>query len=553
MATKKVLSIEAGGVWSKVCLVEAKRDMPFVYQAFYFQTPEHAVEDGYIRDKDAFASELRAELGQRGIEERNVIITVNSSRVVTREVEIPLVKDKEIDGVIQSQLKDYFPMDVSSFTISHKKVGVVETPEGKRMKLTLVAIPDNLLQNYVNFAEENGFEIESFEYIGNSAVSYLVKHTAEMAMMVQMEEQATIISIIADKQLLFQRIAPYGYGNAISTVQEHRLSGLENDADIFNYLIEHNVMREEPESEELKDTYADVAESLDYHVRMVETALEYFKNEMRYDFSGKMYLLGDGARIAGIRDLFFKEIPIPLGDFSYSTMMKIMPSAKADIERWGESGLLSVIGSPIDSFGIMPKQSHLEEDKQAKLKNSYVVLAAAAAISVVVIAAGTVRWALANSEHKRLTQQINEMGYIEDVYQENTTAKAEATPYVLFDCATRTPNEKFGDLIADLEAQLPTDIVVSSITIDQSVLTINMSSSTKMSVAQMLMNFDGITYLSGVSVPSIVEEESETGAVRWNYSVTANYAQSITYSDVEMLLGVLGTDGSTAADTGAAQ
>ena len=51
---KRVVSIEAGVWWTKVALADYRKKNPPVHKAFAFRTPEHAVEDGYIRDKEAF-------------------------------------------------------------------------------------------------------------------------------------------------------------------------------------------------------------------------------------------------------------------------------------------------------------------------------------------------------------------------------------------------------------------------------------------------------------------------------------------------------------------
>ncbi len=64
---------------------------------------------------------------------------------------IPFVKDNKIMGIIESQIRDYFPMDVSNYTISYSKMDVEEEDGKKMLKLLLVAIPDNLLNNYVTF------------------------------------------------------------------------------------------------------------------------------------------------------------------------------------------------------------------------------------------------------------------------------------------------------------------------------------------------------------------------------------------------------------------
>lgn len=47
---KRVVSIEAGVWWTKVALADYRKKNPPVHKAFAFRTPEHAVEDGYIRE-----------------------------------------------------------------------------------------------------------------------------------------------------------------------------------------------------------------------------------------------------------------------------------------------------------------------------------------------------------------------------------------------------------------------------------------------------------------------------------------------------------------------
>ena len=171
--TKKVISIEAGVWWTKVVLVDYHKKNPTVHEAFVFQTPEHTIEDGYIRDKDRFATALKEELGKRGIHEKEVIFTLSSSKVVTREVVVPFVKDNKIRGIIDSQVRDYFPMDVSDYTISFSKMGIVEEEGKKELKLLLVAIPDNLLNNYCTFADMAGLKVETFDYIGNGTIQLM--------------------------------------------------------------------------------------------------------------------------------------------------------------------------------------------------------------------------------------------------------------------------------------------------------------------------------------------------------------------------------------------
>ena len=333
---KRVVSIEAGVWWTKVALADYRKKNPPVHKAFAFRTPEHAVEDGYIRDKEAFASALKAELSRHDIHEKEVVFTLSSSKVVTREVMIPFVKDNKIMGIIEAQIRDYFPMDVSNYTISYSKMDVEEEDGKKMLKLLLVAIPDNLLNNYVTFAELAGLKVETFDYIGNGTVQLLCDSFLENAVVVQLEEQATVISILENKKLVFQRVTPYGYGATITAVIDHPVLGIDDEEKALDFLLEHNVIYNRPtvpemgNQEEMKrqqalaeEAYEDLAESLRYHLRIANTAVEYYQNQVKQEFVGNVYLVGDGSRFAGMHKLFAQELPLPLQEIDFTKVIDL--------------------------------------------------------------------------------------------------------------------------------------------------------------------------------------------------------------------------------------
>lgn len=553
--SKKVISIETGILWTKVALVEANRKSPHVYDVFRFRTPEHAIEDGYIRDKENFAKVLKEELTKHQIFETAVNFSINSSKVITREISIPFVKDKQIENVVNAQAREYFPMDISSYTISFRKMDTVETPEGKQLKILLFAIPDNLLTNYCSFAETMGLEIENFEYVGNSAVSFINSYFTEDSVVVQIEEQATIFSMISDKKIVFQRITPYGYGTALSSVLDHSVFGVNDEYEAFEFLKTHDVLHTKPNAVEfensgiedlnrrqevLEEAYADVKEAIGYHMRVVYTALEYYQNQAKGDFKGRLRLIGDGVQFAGIKKMFRSEIPLECVDANYAMLIQ---SAKAEagfegFASFDAAGYLSVIGATINPIKITPKEWKEKEDKKNTLQTAYYILAVAGAISVLLILIGTIRELVAVTQAKKLDNRISELAYIQDIYAENEELAANAGKLQAFQAVTQTPNENLGLLIFYLENKLPTSMTVQNLTIIESSITLNMSCDHKLTAAQMLLNFKEIPFLQDVTIPTMAEVEDESGNTSWQFTVTANY-KPMTEEEIEALGVVL--------------
>lgn len=561
---KKVISIETGIQWTKVALVDYRKKNPPVHEAFAFRTPEHAVEDGYIRDKDSLARALKEELVRRQIVEKDVVFTLSSSKVVTREVMIPYVKDNKIKGIIDAQSRDYFPMDISGYTISYSKMDVVEDDGKKQLKLLLVAIPDNLLGNYVSFAQLAGLKVETFDYIGNGCIQLMCDSFVDNAMIIQLEEQATVISILENKKLAFQRVTPYGYGATISTVVDHPILGIDDEERAFDFLLEHNVIFNKPsmpdngdpaqhaiDQAQADEAYEDLAESLRYHLRIANTALDYYQNQVKQEFVGNVYLVGDGSRFAGIHKLFAQELPLPLQKIDFAKIIDLRnQNGVNDKKKAGKKehqdytdpvleessntrqpraatpvGFLSVIGAAVHPLDAKPKEMQAADSKKNDLHTAYVLLAGSLLLSLLLILGSSVRQLIAHSEHRHLTDQLESLAYVQQTYDESSRVQQEEQVYITIDDATRTKNEYLLPLIEQLEAELPSAIKVTSMQTDDNLITLNMTADRKITVGQMLLNFQNVTLLTDPSIPSMSEQtDEESGSSEWTYTVNAYYA-----------------------------
>ena len=561
---KKVISIETGIQWTKVALVDYRKKNPPVHEAFAFRTPEHAVEDGYIRDKDSLARALKEELVRRQIVEKDVVFTLSSSKVVTREVMIPYVKDNKIKGIIDAQSRDYFPMDISGYTISYSKMDVVEDDGKKQLKLLLVAIPDNLLGNYVSFAQLAGLKVETFDYIGNGCIQLMCDSFVDNAMIIQLEEQATVISILENKKLAFQRVTPYGYGATISTVVDHPILGIDDEERAFDFLLEHNVIFNKPsmpdngdpaqqaiDQAQADEAYEDLAESLRYHLRIANTALDYYQNQVKQEFVGNVYLVGDGSRFAGIHKLFAQELPLPLQKIDFAKIIDLRnQNGVNDKKKAGKKehqdytdpvleessntrqpraatpvGFLSVIGAAVHPLDAKPKEMQAADSKKNDLHTAYVLLAGSLLLSLLLILGSSVRQLIAHSEHRKLTDQLESLAYVQQTYDESSRVQQEEQVYVTIDDATKTKNEYLLPLIEQLEAELPSAIKVTSMQTDDNLITLNMTADRKITVGQMLLNFQNVTLLTDPSIPSMLEQtDEESGSSEWTYTVNAYYA-----------------------------
>ena len=550
---KKVLSIQAG-IWvTKVALMEYGVKHPKVFDMFTFRTPDNAVEDGYIRERESLSNQLRAELSKRKITERKVIFSINSAKVVSREVMVPKVGNRQLKTLAVEQARENFPMDIASYTISYAKMGMLDGDPKQQMKLLLLAVPDNLLSNYVQFAELAGLEIETFEYMGNCAMQFIAKNFIEDSVIVQLEERSTIVSVVKNNHLVFQRVAPHGYDATLATAIDNPVLGLREDQEAFEFLCNNNVTRDKPKAEMFSDSvivdpderlaaaqqaYEAIKESMDYHVRIVVSALEFYQNQYKTPLRGTLHLIGDGMRIQGMAKYFDSKINIEVEKGDYLSLVK-MDKKNSSISSNETLGLLSILGAVLEPMNITPKELADKANKKNTTKIAASIFMIAVIISLCLIGVSYMRKHNAEVKQTELRKRITELEPVRQIYQENTTYRNICNEYMTFDNMTKSQAEKLYRLINDLEQAFPStspSVRVNNFNASENRVSMVMEADVKMTVAQLLLNLHDIKYFTDISIPSISEQTIEVEDLEGNLIdsyIVWNYTLSGTLIDAE--------------------
>ena len=179
----KVLNIEVGDRVTKICVSEKNKKGYSISSSFLMQTPVGAVRDGQIMAIDVMSLALREALVKNGVSGvKNVTFTLSSTKVASREVMLPPVKDNRIKDVVETNKSDYFPVDMSGYCIAHTLLERMsgDTP-GCRVQVT--AAPRPLLEGYAALAEAAGLLLDAIDYCGNSQYQVLQSLPGEEVVM----------------------------------------------------------------------------------------------------------------------------------------------------------------------------------------------------------------------------------------------------------------------------------------------------------------------------------------------------------------------------------
>lgn len=171
--SKKVLSIDFGSSEIKIIEGQSSKKGLNILKAFTINLPKNVYNDGKILDESIIATAIKDSLKGNKISTDFAYGTINSSSIITREVTIPKVANKEIEGIIGYQLEDYLPVDPDDYVVNHIIIGTSKEMEIEKMNILLIAIPKKMVLDHLKLMKTAGLKPQILDYQGNSIAKLL--------------------------------------------------------------------------------------------------------------------------------------------------------------------------------------------------------------------------------------------------------------------------------------------------------------------------------------------------------------------------------------------
>lgn len=540
---KKILSIEIGLHTTKVCELEAGKKNPHVTNCITFDTPENIVEDGFILDKDLMAQTLRTHLNEAKMTVKDVNITIASTKIANREVVIPLVPENKIQAIIDASASEYFPLDVSEYTISYSILDKINTKEEKKLKLLLLAAPNNLIKNIYGFAETAGLRINAIDYIGNSAYQLLKKQVGTgVNVSVQINDQTTLVNVIDNEKLALQRTIPYGAMNIVSAVIDNTVFEKTNSRDAMLLLMQENIINARLDmGGEISrgvpmesDTYdrmmrevrgrEDVTSTIQYIMNNVNRVLDYYMSRNSEKRINSIYLAGIGAKFKGIEVLFANETGY---DVKKIDNLFAVSFAKGLALSGNQADYLTAIGATIAPVGFVPEDARgSQAGKGTNSKMLAAVFLGSCVVAAILVIVSVVRLQYLKHENSQLYDERDSKKYILDVYATHRSAREayEYTAYMYNQTSNR--NYQLNELREKIAEVMPSNMKVISLSSDSSQISLSVEADpgNKWAIAEFIIQLNQIPSISQATVASVTEDVDDDGdGSKQSFTVVCTY------------------------------
>lgn len=542
-----MLTIEVGSTEIRVAEMRDDKKGSSIRRCFRFAVSQGLVEDGLIQDAAALGEQLKNELLSRKISARKVRFIVASSRIASREVRIPFIKKNRIQDLIETNAADYFPIDPLEYILSYRIIDIEEEGEGKEKEkkyhLMVYACPKDVSESYYQLAEAAGLILSCLAHIGDSV--YMAVRSAYVKgthMLIKIEEDAMIVSVIRDGELRMQRNIGYGINGAVEAVQMFPVFGEHlSYEDALSLMMKRNCIRRtlnpnsvivEPEdqTEEIKEARTEVSQNLRYLVGNISRIMDYYLARNPGNGFDTIECCGIGAAVLGVTKLLSHELAQNVTPLQSVEGHKFAASEEGEN---AEAVYIALFGVDASSANLMEKVKRGKGARKKKdgedIRGAIIVFVIGAVASVILIVFSLGNRLYQTQRQKRLNTEITKNESAETIYNEYKSMKEKYDQYEKMYNFTNTPNESLIAFLQELEQKMPSTLVIENFASTGTGVSFSVEVANKKEAANTLMQLRKFESLTSVTTTGTAEDES--GIV--TMSVTANYAQPAAMATTE--------------------
>lgn len=493
----KILGMEIGASKIRICEEDYKTKNPKVYNSVSIQTPQGTVNDGILNVNEELVSVVRAALQEKRIRTKQIVFSMNSTKIANREVMIPYVKENKVKDLIRANASDYFPVDLDQYEVGHSIVGTLENENGtKQYKVLVYAVPKVMAAGYFQLAQALGCNVAALDYSGNSIYQILRRHCdTGVQMVVKVDEGSTIVTILHDRTVALQRTVAYGVDDAVYAMME---------MDEFRKPDYEEAIRNFKERECMND---EIVQSLSYLINGIARIVDYFSRNNGAAIE-KAYLSGLGGAFKGLAELISNTIEMPLEPLREIKGLQLEKFFKD--RNFGE--FLTCIGASLSPLGFMgekekkKKSMQVLPDEKGKFRAAVLFAVAAFTGAAVLAAVSYMELKSARDENVRLNNRITELAEAEEIYKEYLQQKYTFEKLKFFESNTVTLNNDLVNFIEEMQQKMPASLSVQAFNADLNGVSMSVTVADKKEAARLVQEFRTFESVSGVEVTDMADK-----------------------------------------------
>lgn len=289
------LDIEPGKVSAAAAATTAEGSIRIV-RSGSTELPGDAVRDGEVIDVEAVATAIRRLWTENKGLGRDVRIGMANAKLVVRTVEVPPVTDrKQLAAAVHFVAEQELPMPLQSAVLDFHSLGMVDTREGQRHRVLLVAARRDTVEAVLVAVRAAGLRPRGVDLSAFAMVRVLGGATPPSALYLAVGG-LTNMAIVVDGVCAFTRVTGGGLEGMAMELAERRVLTLEHARMWLKHVgLEQPVEGVEGDAEIVADARAVLQDGTRRLVAEVRASVEFHHSQMHSGVPVDRVLLTGGA------------------------------------------------------------------------------------------------------------------------------------------------------------------------------------------------------------------------------------------------------------------
>ncbi|WP_073235995.1 type IV pilus assembly protein PilM [Desulforamulus putei] len=309
-------AIDIGSHTTKVMEIKRRKGLPYITALGSMPTPP--LRDGVKLDEEELARVISRLVETAGVTGTEVITAISGSKVITRQIRVPVMPDAELQKTAWAEAKKHIPLPIEDLTVRYVKLGEESVDGMTHINLMLIAVPTALVEQVYHIFMMAGLKIRAVDlqafalwrlFGKDQRAATLDKGNAEAVAVLEIGAGNSQLVIIKGGEIKFVRVMAAGGNAVIEAIAGHyRISGEE-----ARQLTEETTTSF-PARLQL-DFY--LRQGIDTLAREVERSLDFYCSQPGSVPVNNILLAGGTAKLTGLADYLTErwgivtEIKIP--------------------------------------------------------------------------------------------------------------------------------------------------------------------------------------------------------------------------------------------------
>ena len=315
--SKILTTVDIGSSSIKVAKIKKKKKELSLLDLAIEKLPPGIIKEGQIQEQIIISNALKEIFKKMKYRPRNIITTIPSNNIITRNIELPIMTEKELSEAIKWEAEGYLPFLLDQAQLDYLKIA----EDDENMQILLVAVKKEIIEDYLAPFEEIGLKTTVINIQPMSLLSLLQYQgrAEEPLAVIDIGAAGTRVVIGDQTNIYLSRTIDIGGEDFTQLfVEERDLDFIQAE----NYK-KRNGIEADQTGQQIELAVEQIAStglssdkmlvSLAYELaKEISRSLDYFSINYRDKNLNRIYITGGGSKLKGLKEIIGQRNSIAL-------------------------------------------------------------------------------------------------------------------------------------------------------------------------------------------------------------------------------------------------